>query len=484
MNNEMGDMPAEEFKKRGYELVDWIANYLSKPEDFPVLAQCKPGGIKNKLPQHPPQQSESFDEIIKDINEILIPGITHWNHPGFHAYFNSTGTGPGILAELLCGAFNINGMLWKSCPSATELEEVTLKWLREMIGLPENFWGIIYDSASTSTMHGIASAREFASQFEFQKKGMTGRPETKRLRLYASEHAHSSVDKGSLNIGLGLEGIKKIPTDDNFRMKADVLEKCIIDDLNNGWYPMCVVSTIGTTSTTSVDPLPEIGKICRKYNVWLHVDAAHAGTALILPEMKHYLQGIEYADSLVVNPHKWMGVPMDLSVFYTPRREVLKKAFSLVAEYLKTSEDSIVENYMDYGIQLGRRFRSLKLWFVIRYFGVEGLVVRLRDNIRVAKLFESWISSSDKYKIMAPVPFSTICFRAEPKNLNEERLNEFNLLFMNKINETGKLFLSHTVLSGKFVIRFVISSFRTQEEHVRESWNVINEVYKQIKPGE
>jgi len=481
MKEKLGDMPIEEFKKQGHMLIDWIADYLDNIEKYPVLAQIKPGDVKSKLPAEPPAEGEEFTEFMKDVDDIIMPGMTHWNHPNFMAYFNSTGTGPGILAELLSGAFNINGMLWKSSPAATELEEVTLGWLRQMLKLPEDFWGIIYDGAANSTMHALAAAREYASDLNVRQKGMAGRSDIPRLRVYASEQAHNSIDKGALTIGIGLDGIRHIPVDKNFSMIAAELEKAIKEDVDNGWYPLCVVVSIGTTSTTSIDPLPEIGRICKANNIWLHVDAAHAGTAAIVPEMRYILNGIELADSLVVNPHKWMGIPIDLSTFFTNKPEVLRGAFSLSAEYLKTKEDASVENYMDYGIQLGRRFRSLKLWFVIRYFGVNGIIDRLKDNLRLAQLVKKKVEENSHFELLAPVPLSTVCFRVNYEGKTDEVLNELNANLMHRVNATGKVFLSHTVLNGKFAIRFVVSSFKTMESHVELAWNTILETFEELK---
>lgn len=475
-----GDMPVDEFKKYGYQLIDWIANYIQQIESFPVLAQIKPGDVKNKLPVSPPQKGEGFDSIYRDVNEIIMPGMTHWNHPKFMAYFNSTGSLPGILAELLSGAFNINGMLWKSCPSATELEEVVLNWLRQMISLPGSYWGIIYEGGSASTMHAITAARENIKLYQIREKGMSGRNELKRLRIYLSEHAHSSVDRGAITVGIGLEGIRKIPVDDSFAMIPGKLEEAIKEDKSNGWLPFCAVATVGTTSTTSIDPVDKIADICERENIWLHVDAAHAGTAAILPEMKHIIKGCDRADSFVVNPHKWMFIPIDLSAFYTRKPEVLKSAFSIVPEYLKTEQDNEVINYMDYGITLGRRFRSLKLWFVIRYFGVEGLQEIIRGHLRLGKLFAQLIDDSSNFERLAPVPLSTVCFRAVPKNMNETELNKFNEQLMNNINKTGKVFLSHTKLNEKFTIRLVVSSLRTEERHIYEVWETINHAYKNL----
>ncbi|PKL88083.1 MAG: amino acid decarboxylase [Ignavibacteriae bacterium HGW-Ignavibacteriae-2] len=473
-SNNLNDMPNEEFRKFGHELIDWVADYLENVKDKPVLAQITPGEVKLKLPDTPPFKGEPMGNIIDDLNDIIMPGMTHWNHPRFMAYFNSTASGPGILAELISAAFNINGMNWKSCPAATELEEVVLHWLRKMIKLPENYWGIIYEGGSASNMHAIAAARENIENLQLRQKGMTGRNDIDRLRLYLTEHTHSSVAKGAINVGVGLEGIRKIPVDENYRMDVTELKKAIEQDRIEGWLPFCVVATVGTTSTTSIDPIENIADICEKENLWLHVDASHAGTAAIVPELNYIINGCDRADSFVVNPHKWMFMPIDISVFYTRKPEILKRAFSLVAEYLKTSEDSEVINYMDYGITLGRRFRSLKLWFVIRYFGVEGIIERLREHIRLGKLFEKLIDENPLFEKLAPVPLSTVCFRAIPMGKNEDELNEFNKSLMDTVNSTGRVFLSHTILKGKFTVRMVVSGIRTTESDVLEVWQLLN----------
>lgn len=477
----IGDMEVEEFRKDGHELIDWLADYLRDIDEYPVLAQTEPGEIKNMLPKAPPLEGESMTEIYKDLDKIIMPGMTHWNHPKFMAYFNSSASGPGILAEMVASTFNINGMLWKSCPSATELEEVTLDWLRQMIGMPENYFGIIYDGASSGSLHAIAAARENLSGYKLREKGMTGRSDLKRLRIYASEHAHSSIDKGAITVGVGLEGIRKIPVDDNYSMLSDELERAIKEDIANGWLPFCVIATVGTTSTTSVDPVASIADICEKYDIWLHVDAAHAGSTAILPEMKPFFDGCDRADSFVLNPHKWMFVPIDLSVFYTRKPEILERAFSLVHEYLKTGEDQQVNNYMNYGIQLGRRFRSLKLWFLIRYFGVEGIQARIREHLRIGKMFAAWIDENPFFERLAPVPFSTVCFRAIVDGMGEIQLNEFNQRLMDKVNATGKVFLSHTKLNDIFTIRIVISSVRTTEKHVQQVYELLVDNLGQLK---
>ncbi len=468
------DMTPEDFRKYGYKLVDWIANYFETIEEKPVLSSINPGDIKKKLPQNPPSSSQSMDDILEDVDKIIMPGITHWNHPDFMAYFNSTSSFPGILAEFLSAAFNVNGMLWKTAPSSAELERVTLNWLKKMIGIPENFWGIIYDTASVSSLHAIAAAREQIPNLQIRERGMAGRKDIPPLRLYCSEQAHSSIDKAAITLGIGMEGIRKIPVDKDFRMIPEELQRMISEDRQNGCLPFCVVATVGTTSTTSIDPVKEIGEICNRENVWLHVDAAYGGTAAIIPQMEYILEGIELADSIVVNPHKWMFTPIDLSAFYTKKPEILKRAFSLVAEYLKTNEDSETENLMDYGVQLGRRFRSLKLWFVIRYFGVDGIINILRDHIRLAKLFAEWIDAYPKFERIAPVNFGVVCFRFHPPDLNDEgQLNELNEKLLKVINESGKLFISHTKIDGKYIIRISISGLRTEEKHVKNAWILI-----------
>jgi len=476
-NSGLGDMPIDEFRKYGHEFIDWIADYFKNIESNTVLPDIEPGEIKSKLALEPPQKGESIDAVFSDFEKIIMPGITHWNHPNFMAYFNSTSSGPGILAEMLSAALNVNGMAWKTSPAATELEEVTLNWLKKMLGFPDNFWGIIYDTASISSMHAIAAAREQLAELKFRGKGMSGRKEIPKLRLYASEHAHFSIDKAIITLGIGLDGIRKILVDDKFRMISIELQKAISEDRENGWLPFCVVATVGTTSTTSIDPVREIGEICRKENLWLHVDAAYGGIAAVIPEMKYIFEGIELVDSIVVNPHKWMFTPIDLSAFYITKPEILKCAFSLGAEYLTSSEDSEVTNYMDYGLQLGRRFRSLKLWFIIRYFGVEGIQNRIAEHLRLANEFADWIESHPDFEKMAPTPFSVVCFRAHPININDENeLSALNEKLLDEINKSGKLFLSGTKLSGKFVIRISISGLRTQEEHVKQAWELISNV--------
>jgi aromatic-L-amino-acid/L-tryptophan decarboxylase len=449
------DMSTEEFREWGHKFVDWIADYLAHPERYPVLSRVEPGSIRSRLPLNPPEKPEPMADILNDLEQIIVPGITHWNHPAFFAYFAVTGSGPGILGELLSAAFNVNGMLWRTSPAFTELEEHVLDWLRQMLDLPADFKGIVYDTASTSTFHAFAAARELAGE------------DAPRLRAYTSNQAHSSVEKAAMAIGLGRRGIVKIDVDENFQMDPVALEAAIKNDRNEGWRPFCVSATIGTTSTTSIDPIRRIAEICEKYNLWFHVDAAYAGAAAILPEMRWILDGCERADSFVMNPHKWLFTPIDFSAFYCRRPEVLKQAFSLTPEYLQTSE-STVTNYMDYGIQLGRRFRSLKFWMVVRYFGVEGLRERIREHIRLGKLFASWVEADSRFELVAPVPFSTVCFRLK----GDDAANQ---AAMERVNASGKIFISHTRLNNRLVLRFTVGNLRSTEDHVRMAWELIRQ---------
>jgi aromatic-L-amino-acid decarboxylase len=480
----LGDLPSEEFRRFAHQLVDWIADYLEQIEKYPVLPDVAPGDIRTRLPSLPPTSGESMETILADVDRIILPGMTHWNHPNFFAYFSITGSGPGILGELLSAAFNINGMLWKTCPSATELEQVTLDWLRQMLGLPKEFWGIIYDTASISTLHAIAAAREQLMDLQIREQGLAGRAEVPRLRLYTSEQAHSSVDKAAIALGIGLAGVRKIPVDEGFRMQPKALAQAISEDRRQGWRPFCVVATVGTTSTTSIDPIPEIAEICEREGLWLHVDGAYGGMAAVIPEMRHVLAGCDRADSLVTNPHKWLFVPVDLSAFYTRKPEILRRAFSLVPEYLRTSQDHQVENLMDYGVQLGRRFRALKLWFVLRYFGWEGIAARIRKHIQLAQDFAAWIDTDPNFERMAPMPFSTICFRAHPPHMDQEEvLNHLNERLLEAINGTHEVFLSHTRLHNRYVLRLAIGNLRTEEKHVRRAWEVIQEKLKEVSSG-
>lgn len=468
----LGDMNKEDFRRLGHELIDWIADYFDRIETFPVLPDIQPGDLKAQLPAVPPQHGESMDQIIADLDRLIVPALTHWSHPSFFAYFATSTSAPGIFGELLSAAFDNKSMLWRTSPASTELEEVTLDWLRQMMGLDPGMIGIIYDTASVSSLHAIAAAREGVEQ-RIREEGMSGRPDLPLLRVYVSEQAHSSIEKAIITLGLGQRGMRKIPTDSEFRMDAAALAEAIREDKRNGYLPFCVVATVGTTSTTSIDPVADIVPICEEHAMWLHVDAAYAGSAAIVPEFRFLLAGCERADSLVTNPHKWLFTPFDLSVLYCRHMDLLKRAFSLVPEYLRTPEQEKVRSGSDYGIQLGRRFRALKLWMVMRYFGHEGLAARIREHCRLAREFSSWIEASADWEMMAPAPLGLVCFRAAPRDRKD--LDALNEAIMHRINSSGRALLSHTRLDDKLTLRLSIGNIRTTEQHVRQVWELLNE---------
>ena len=466
----LGDMPKEDFRKFGYEIVDRIANYFEKIDEFPVLSQVEPGWLTGELPDAPPEKGEDFGEVLRDVDQLILPAVTHWNHPNFHGLFSTSTSSVGVFGEMFAAAFDMKAMLWRTSPASTELEDVVLDWLRQMMGLPDHFEGIIYDTASVSTMHAIAAARERAG-LNVRELGMSGRTDLPLMRVYASEHVHSSIDKACITLGLGTRSLRKIAVNERFEMIPEALAEAIEKDIEAGHVPICVIPTIGTTSSSSVDPVDAIADICEKHGVWLHVDTAYAGSAAILPEMQHYFKGCERADSIVTNPHKWLFTPFDLSVLYCRDLGDLKQAFSLVPEYLKTNDESTVKNGMDYGIQLGRRFRALKLWFVIRYFGREGLIDRIREHCRLARLFASWVEESSDFELLAPVPFALVCFRACPAGV--EDLDALNEQIMNEINASGEAYLSHTKLNGIFTLRLSVGSIRVEERHLRKVWRLL-----------
>jgi aromatic-L-amino-acid decarboxylase len=453
-------MAPDEFRRFGYEAVDWITDFLAHVRDYPVLPPVKPGELADSLPLTGPECGESMEALLKDFRECIVPATTIWNHPRFFAYFSISSSGPGILGELLTAALDVNGMLWKSSPAATELEQVSLGWLRQWLGLPDDFFGIIYDTASISSMHAIAAARELAFPDVRENGGLTG------AVMYCSEHAHSSIDKGAIALGVGHKNVRKVPVDCEFRMIPGRLDAMIAEDRAAGRKPFCVVATTGTTSTTSIDPVQDIADIAERHGLWLHVDAAYGGSAAVVPEMQPLFVGWERADSIVMNPHKWLFTPTDISAFYTRRPEVLRRAFSLVPEYLKTAEDTRAVNLMDYGVQLGRRFRALKLWFVLRYFGRQGIAAILRDHMAMAREFADWVRADERFEVVAPVPFSLICFRKRGPD-------EPNRAIMDAVNATGKAFLSHTVLNGRFALRLAIGNIRTTREDLRLTWDLI-----------
>ncbi len=429
------------FREDAAAASEWVARYLEGVGGLPVRSRVEPGEVRARLPVSPPERAEPFAAVLRDLDEVILPGITHWNHPRFFAYFAITGSEPGILAELVAAALNVNAMLWRTSPAATELEELALDWLRQLLGLPGGLHGHIEDTASTSTLAALAAARH-------RRPGGA---------VLCSEHAHSSVDKACRLLGLELH---KVPADEDFRLRPEALA-----GLLERVSAAAVVATVGTTSTTSVDPVPEIAALCARTGAWLHVDAAYAGSAWVCEEHRWAAAGVERADSLVVNPHKWLFTPVDCSCLFTRHPEALRDAFSLVPEYLRTSEEEVT-NLMDYGPALGRRFRALKLWAVIRCHGREGLQALIREHVRLAQLFAAWVRGEPGWELCAPHPFSTVCFRRDAPDGDNEALLE-------RVNATGEVYLSHTKLDGRYVLRLAIGNARTTEADVCRAWEVL-----------
>jgi len=438
----------------------------------PVLSQVAPGTVANQIPLQAPKAAEPLETILGDVERIIVPGITHWHHPSFFGYFANSSSVPSLLGEFLTSGLNANAMLWVTSPAATELEQRVLQWLWTAMGLPdvESWFGIITDTASMSTLLALAAARE-AAGYDVRRRGLAGRTDVPVLRVYCSEQTHSSIDKACITLGIGTDNVVKIPVDGDFRMRVDALDAAMTADRAAGMRPLAVVATIGTTSTTSVDPVPAIADLCTREQVWLHVDAAYAGVMGIAPEFRWALAGVERADSMVTNPHKWLFTTMDCSAFWTRHQDVLRSAFSLVAEYLVTARDQQVVNYMDYGVQLGRRFRALKLWMVMRAFGTDGLAARLRDHCEMAREFAAQVESHPDWTLSAPLPFSLVCFRHAPAGMSDTEADAHNARILAAVNVTGRAFLSHTKLHGRFVLRLAIGNILTQREHLDLAWS-------------
>jgi aromatic-L-amino-acid decarboxylase len=467
------DMSASEFRQHGYAVIDWIADYLETPEKWPVLPAVRPGDVRASLPQSPPESAEPMETILADFRKIIVPATTHWNHPDFLAYFANSATGAGVLGEALSAALNVNAMLWRTSPAATELEFLTLDWLRQMLGLPAGLFGAIADTASSNTLYALAAARELHPELRIREVGMTGRADLPKVVVYCSEEAHSSVDKAVMTLGFGLEALRKIPTDSALRMNARELSTTVENDLRAGRIPLAVVATVGTTSTTAIDPVPEIADICARQNMWLHVDASYSGVAAILPEMHWILDGCDRADSLVVNPHKWLFTPMDCSVLYTRRPELLKRAFQHIPDYLVVSEGDRVANLMDYGVALGRRFRALKLWFVIRSFGVERLRSLIGEHIRIARRLAEEIDADPELERLAESNFSTVVFRHRPAGLSGRALDDHNATILQKLLAGREVYLSHTRVRGSYALRIAVGNIHTTEAHVRRALELV-----------
>ncbi|HYZ17019.1 MAG TPA: pyridoxal-dependent decarboxylase [Candidatus Acidoferrum sp.] len=450
----------------------WIDDYYQNPRQYPVLSRAKSGDLIGALPSSAPSEGEPFERIFADFQNLVIPGITHWNHPRFFAYFGISAAQVTVLAEALAAALDVNAMLWRTSPAATELEDVTLGWLREMLGLPAAFHGIVYDTASIGGFTALAAARE-SLDLEIRGRGMAGRGDLPALRVYITDQTHSHIEKGAIALGVGQQNVVKIPVDEHFAMRPDALAAAIDADLAAGRKPMCAVATVGTTSTTSSDPVGAIRAVTRERGVWLHVDAAYGGPAAILPEYRWLLDPAHDADSIVVNPHKWLFVPIDLSVLYIREPEVLRRAFRLVPDYLATPETD-GHNYMDYGLQLGRRFRALKLWFALRTFGVRGIQEKLRGHIAMAQEFAGWVDAEPGWELMAPHPLSVVCFRHVPdRTMDDEALDAHNSRIVEAVNASGEVFLSPTKLRGRVALRIAIGNERTTRDDVALAWEIL-----------
>ena len=463
-------MTNENFRKSAHEFVEWMADYMENVEKFPVKSQVQPGEIKSKLPSSPPQDGEQMDAIFNDFKEIILPGITHWQHPSFHAYFPGNSSKPSVLAEMLTSTLGVQAMIWNTSPSAAELEEQIMDWFKQMMNLPKEWVGSIQNGASDSTLNAILTAREKASNYTTNRSGIIHN----KLRVYCSEQAHSSIDKAMAIAGLGKDNLIKISVDESFAMDTTSLEINILEDKKKGLIPLMIVAAIGTTGSTAIDPLDKIGDIAKKHNLWLHVDAALAGTALLLPEMRWIATGLQNVDSFVFNPHKWMFTNFDASVYFVKDKWALINTFSESPEYLKTKEDEQVTNYRDWGVPLGRRFRSLKLWFVIRSFGVNGLQEKIRLHLALSQEFKKWIDRSPHFKLSAPVPLNTICFQFDDPNLKQNEIDAINEQLLDKINASGKVYLTHTKLNNWFTLRMVIGQTNVTEKHVKMAFELIN----------
>ncbi|MBK6948287.1 MAG: aminotransferase class I/II-fold pyridoxal phosphate-dependent enzyme [Haliscomenobacter sp.] len=462
-----------DFRHWAHELADWMADYFEQVGQYPVKPPVLPGDIKNQLPTGPPASGEAFEQQYADFQQIILPGMTHWQHPQFFGYFPASRSMPSVLGEMLTAAMGAQCMIWYTSPAAEELEERMMEWLRDMLALPGGWTGVIQETASAATLVALLMARERASSFGVNQTGFYGR---QPMRVYASEQVHSSIPKAVKIAGLGEAHLVYIPTDASFAMDPGQLEAAILKDLEVGFQPVCVVAAIGTTSSTAIDPIKPIGEICRKYGIFLHVDAAYAGTALLLPEMRWMSEGLELADSFVFNPHKWMFTNFDCTAFFVRDKQLLTNTFSILPEYLKTPLDKQVNNYRDWGIQLGRRFRALKLWFVIRTYGVAGLRARIREHIRIGQWLAETIRQQPDFELLAPVPLNLVCFRYRPEGMADEgQLNSINERLLQTLNDSGKILLTQTKLNGKYTIRLVAGQVDTTQETVNQGWELIRD---------
>ncbi len=469
--DDLGDVPPKVFREKLHQLADWIADYRENIGERRISPNVEPGAILAQLDTTPPESGASLDQIFADIERVIVPGVAHWAHPQFMSYFGCTTTSPGILAEMLTGALNVNAMTWRTSPAATELETLVLDWLRQWLGLPNDFAGVVYDTASISTMHALATAREAAAP-ETRKLGLSGR-DLPVFRIYASDQAHSSVEKSAIAIGIGEENVRRVPSDSEFRMDVAALRKMIAQDRQEDFRPMAVVATVGTTSTTSVDPVSEIARICRQEKMWLHIDGAYGAGLALLPEHKSIADGWSKADSIVVNPHKMLFVPFDFSVLYVRDLERLRRVFTLVPEYLQGDTVAAEKNYMDYGVQLGRKFRALKAWMVFRTFGRAGMAARIREHLRLAKLFGEWVKIDNRFELAAPINMGVVCFRFIAADA--DKIDMLNSKLVERINASGRAYLTQTKLKGRTAMRIGLGNVLTTEEHLRNVWELIQQ---------
>ncbi len=462
---------SREFRKYAHEFVDWMADYLENIDKLPVKSQVKPGEIFSKIPDQPPGTSESMDDIFGDFKDVILPGMTHWQSPNYFAYFTANSSYPSVLAEMLTSTMAAQCMVWETSPAAAELEEKVMNWLRDMIGLPESFEGVIQDTASTATLVALLTAREKLSGYSINEKGFSG---DEKYRIYCSSEAHSSIEKAVKMAGFGRQNLVKIEVDDTLAIRPESLKQAIENDISEGKTPLCVVAALGTTGTVAIDPLKPIAEICRNHNIWLHVDAAYAGTALVLPEQRWMIEGIEEADSFVFNPHKWMFTNFDCSAYYVKDTEALIRTFEILPEYLKTGTRGQVNDYRDWGVQLGRRFRALKLWFVIRDFGVDGIQKKVKEHLDWASELAGQIKESEDFELLEPQHLGLVCFRYRPgEERDKERLNAMNQELMQILNESGDIYLTHTKVDGFIILRMVIGQTNVTRDHVQRAWNLI-----------
>lgn len=470
-------MNNEEFRKYGHQMVDWIADYYENIESLPVKSRVSPGEIFKRIPSEAPFKGESFENIFEDFQKIIMPGITHWQHPNFHAYFPANSSFPSLLAEMLMSAMGTQCMIWETSPAAAELEEQVMNWIKKLSKLPESWHGVIQDTASTATLTAILTAREYLSDYQINRNGF----QNQKMRVYCSTETHSSIEKAVKIAGIGSENLVKIACNDSASMIPEALEKALLSDLENGFLPVAVIAAVGTTGTLGIDPIEELGKICKKHKVWLHVDAAYAGTAMLLPEYQWMIEGVELADSYVFNPHKWMFTNFDCTAYYVKDKEALLKTFEILPEYLKTKTEGKVNNYRDWGIPLGRRFRALKLWFVMRNFGIEGIQTTLRGHMKMTNSLSQIIEKHQEYELIVPTTLNTICFRYYNPQLTDEELDRFNEQLIHQINNSGEAYLTHTKFNGKYTIRLVIGQTYVTQKNVDKTWSIILKNAEEIR---